>query len=76
MTRYRVTFTVRDLPGLLDMLRYDQAQVVDWDHFVPSPAEKRWTVETFTATLTGKAPTVDRWRSFGLVPRDMYGVVL
>jgi len=58
-----------DLPGLFDMLRYDRAQVIDWDHV----SETRSPVgEHYTLTLTSPAhPTVDRWNSFRLVVTDI-----
>jgi len=58
--RYLVQFTARDLPGFLDMLRYDRPVVTSWDH----------AGDRFTAYLEGTRPTVDRWASFGLYPRD------
>lgn len=59
--RYRVTFHERDLPGVLDMLRYDAARVLDWsreDH------QGRFAV----LLSSERAPTVDRWASFALYP--------
>lgn len=65
------TFTVwfgdRDLPGFLDMMRYDGAQVESWDRVdsnnTPNLYGERnvWQVR-----LVGPRFTPDRWSSFGL----------
>ena len=60
-TRYVVQFHERDLGALLDMLRYDRPVVEAWSH----PDAGRYTV-----TLSGTYPTVERWWSFSLYPRD------
>lgn len=76
--RYRVTARLPegsrpgDLPGLLDMLRYDRAVVEDWD-LARSGEQQEVTGATsgassVTLTLSGDRCTTDRWRSFGLVP--------
>ena len=66
MTRhhYSVTFEPRsmdrgggDLAAVFDMLRYDAANVVDW-----TTEGKRMTLKMSSE----RAPTVDRWASFGL----------
>jgi len=70
-----VTFRERDLPGLLDMLRYDQCSVERWTHETGAPAHggDRFTVELRSAP--GRTPgfefTYDRWRSFGLYPVEV-----
>jgi hypothetical protein len=48
-----------DLAGLLDMLRYDQARVVTWNHEGDTPF---WTVELEMA----RPATEDRWASFAI----------
>lgn len=58
--RYKVTFTSRDLGSVLDMMRYDQSRVETWDR---SPKDN-WSV----LLTADRPPTIDRWRSFGLVP--------
>lgn len=67
--RYRVRFRTHDLAGLLDMLRYDGATVTDWDRLY-SHEERLGHAEwwSVTLTVTGREPTLDRWRSFGLYP--------
>lgn len=70
-TRFSVTLrdsyghATGDWPGFLDMLRYDQARVIDWSH--QSGVEGR--PPTYTAMLevdAPRVPTTDRWASFGL----------
>lgn len=52
-----------DLPGFLDMLRYEGAQVTGWDR----------TETGFTVGLRVEALRFvpDRWASFGLRPTDV-----
>lgn len=64
---YTVEFRDRDLPGLLDMLRYDQPVVVTWDRVESGPTG----FNRFRVTLRGKSPTVDRWSSFGLYVKEV-----
>lgn len=46
-----------DLPGFLDMLRYDAAVVRTWGH----------EGDVFEVILrSDRAPTVERWSSFGI----------
>lgn len=73
----KVTFSERDLPGFLDMLRYDQCTVVTWDR-TEAVSERRG--DTFEVTLqsmpgrtTGYEFTGDRWASFGLYLKDKEG---
>ena len=54
----------RDASGFLDMLRYDQARVVDWTYGGPGPHHK------YTVTLRAERFTPDRWGSFLLFLRD------
>jgi hypothetical protein len=65
-TDYTVTFTPRDLPGVLDMLRYEQATVLDWTS--PADQAERWTVRL--RNPRGE-PVKDRWMSFGLYPKQL-----
>jgi hypothetical protein len=60
-----VLFRARDLPGFLDMLRYDSCTVVSWDH--------DHLRDTYAVTLRGdnaRLPeyqfTDARWQSFGI----------
>jgi hypothetical protein len=62
---YRFTVHInpaRDMPGFLDMLRYDGATVADWNGF---------PIDRFRVVLTGPRCTPDRWESFGLRVRDI-----
>ena len=61
--RYKVRIRVReagrgfgDMPGFLDMLRYDAATVETWDR----------TQDGFEVTLRSERVTPARWGSFGL----------
>lgn len=63
-TQYKVSVRVADatrgggdLPGLLDMMRYDGARVTSWE----GPIADR-----FVVTLSSPRVTPDRWASFGL----------
>jgi hypothetical protein len=55
----------RDLPGFLDMLRYDGCTVIAWSH-----DQSRNVYEITLRAAPGKSAdyefTVDRWRSFGI----------
>ena len=73
----KVVITVRepggDMPGFLDMLRYDGAVVVAWSR---TEAVLRGG-SSFTVTIRREHPfTIDRWRSFGLVLRDLADEVI
>lgn len=70
-SRFRVRIQpARDLPGLFDMLRYDRATVIDWNH--ASASQSATGREFYTLTLTSPVtPTIDRWTSFGLVVTDI-----
>lgn len=68
--RYKVTIRVEsmkigggDIPGFIDMLRYDGARVLSWDH----DADGKLTVHLEAE----RHPEVDRWASFMLRPRDI-----
>ena len=65
--RYRVEFSVRDLPGVLDMLRYDAANVIGWDRLTPGPGGDRYAL----SLSADRYPTVGRWVSFGIYPKDL-----
>lgn len=45
--------------GVLDMMRYDAARIVDWDH----------DRENGVLTLQSEVFTLARWQSFGITPR-------
>lgn len=64
--RFAVVIDVnRDMPGFLDMLRYDRATVVDWAREAGSNDPR------FGVTLAAERyPTVRRWISFGIYPKD------
>jgi hypothetical protein len=58
-----------DLPGLFDMLRYDQSRVQTWDHM---QAHDDGRAEHFVLTLKSeRQPVIDRWASFGLIVTDV-----
>jgi len=69
--RYRVQVHVQapsrgggDMPGLLDMLRFDRPIVEDW-----ARADED---DGYLLTLsTAKPLTIDRWASFGLYPKKV-----
>lgn len=73
-----VTFKVRvhvgkhgglgDIPGLLDMLRYEGGQVVDWSY--PTPEDTAVTVTIRVDDFYRHQPA--RWQSFSI--RPMYDV--
>jgi hypothetical protein len=66
--RYQVTGTIPraggsgDLAGLLDMLRYDNARVREWD-IAHEQGKLRVTLH-----LTADRVEVERWKSFGITP--------
>lgn len=62
---YEVTINpTLDMPGFLDMLRYDAARVVNWD------TTNQGTRRIYTITYTTDTPSrVERWQSFGLYPQ-------
>ena len=55
-----------DLPGFLDMLRYEGAQVVGWDRYT-SPAGRSGFTVTLSADANQYQP--DRWASFLIYPK-------
>jgi hypothetical protein len=68
--RYSVTIVFKHghdnsskLAGLLDMMRYENARIVSWDH------ERGDGAELWTVHLEADHLTVDRWSSFGLYPK-------
>lgn len=72
----KVSFRVGDLPGFLDMLRYDQCTVLDWDQ--TSRGEGRdsrfeVTLRSMPGRTTGYEFTSQRWESFGLYLKDTEG---
>ena len=64
-----VLFTESDLPGFLDMLRYDGATVASWST-VERGGRRGNVYEVTLQSAPGRTPgfefTVDRWHSFGL----------
>jgi hypothetical protein len=65
--RYVVNVRERDIGVLLDMLRYENANVRDWG---------RWSTEDrgdigWRVTIESAAPTFDRWLSFGIHPKQI-----
>lgn len=70
---FKVTLPVRRfggemaMAGFFDMLRYEQARVVDWDRDNTGTVESPTT--TWTLTLRGERYTPDRWSSFGLTAK-------
>ncbi len=59
---FKVTIAERDLPVLLDMMRYENSTVVNWD---------RTTVRdqrAYVVTLRSDYFTPDRWASFLITP--------
>lgn len=63
---FTVTFRDRDLPGVLDMLRYEGGTVVNWTRD-PDGGRERYKV---TLRVTRNRYVPDRWNSFGLYPRN------
>lgn len=60
-TRYfKVTISERDLPVLLDMMRYENSTVINWDREAPLSTGSR----VYTITLASDYYTPDRWASF------------
>lgn len=69
-TRYQVAFNdPSDLPGLLDMLRYDGARVIAWDR-LEGPGGPRGA--RYTVTLEAERCEEARWRSMGLRPERVF----
>lgn len=74
LTRYRVTVRAPqhggggDLPGLLDMLRYDGARVLAWEHASYEVAPGRFDIgpARYVITLESERFTPERWASFGI----------
>ena len=68
LTRFKVTIVASghggDLPGFLDMLRYESGRVVSWDHL----ADGRFTVEIEVETRYFQP---DRWASFGIYTKGI-----
>lgn len=65
---YRVVINVDSsnaMAGLLDMLRYDQATVIAWDHSHSGLLPDSALGDLWTITLRGRC-TRDRWSSFGI----------
>ena len=55
--RYDNGYPASFIAGFLDMLRYDQARVVDWHHD---------RLGTKVVLTMDRPPTAGRWASFGL----------
>jgi hypothetical protein len=55
---YKVNISERDLPVLLDMMRYENSTVVNWDR----------TSKGYSVTLRSDYFTPDRWSSFLIFP--------
>lgn len=71
--RYRVAFDgERDIPAVLDMLRYDFANVEGWDHGASEEDHRTLhgglRADLYTVRLTAHRFTPERWHSFGLYP--------
>lgn len=64
--RFKVTINsngiASDMPGFLDMLRYEGGTVRGWNH----DADGRWTVEI---EVEAHLHQPDRWASFGIYPK-------
>jgi len=62
---YRVWFSDRpyNWGGVLDMLRYDGAIVMDWRHLRDT--------DQYQLALRSTHPTPDRWKSFGIGIGDL-----
>lgn len=62
-----------DMAGFLDMLRYDNATVVDWTTVTPEQGMVRYEVTLRSAPdrTPGFEFTTDRWASFGLHLREV-----
>jgi hypothetical protein len=63
---WRVQIDWHDMPGFLDMLRYDNANVVGWTHV--RGGENGVRDDKFIVTLTSSRYTPERWKSFGIKP--------
>lgn len=76
LTRYRVTVRAPqhggggDIPGLLDMLRYDGARVLSWDHAGEPHTPGHFDIgpARYLITLESERFTPERWASFGISP--------
>lgn len=68
-TRYSVRVvtghhgTPGDLPGLLDMLRYESARITNWTHVTSDDGRQVYIVSVLSDFFTP-----DRWVSFGIRP--------
>lgn len=64
-TQYEVTFGPRDWVSFLDMLRYDGAFVVKWNHIY------RYDGRGVQVTLEveNRQPSIERWASFGITAK-------
>lgn len=78
--RYRVEIYVGehathgDMPGFLDMLRYEGSRVTRWDRV---DRKDGISGESYNVQLENtRPPVVERWRSFGVYPTDADGNVL
>ena len=63
LVRFKVTITASghggDMPGFLDMMRYEGGTIISWDH----NADGRFTVEVLVPSIRFQP---DRWASFGI----------
>lgn len=67
MDKFHYVVTINpalDLPGFLDMLRYDRVIVRDWNR-IDDGTRMVYTIEF----STDRDITIDRWKSFGLYPK-------
>lgn len=67
MDKFHYTVAINpnlDLPGFLDMLRYDRAIIRNWNR-VDDGTRMVYTIEF----STDRDITIDRWASFGLYPK-------
>jgi hypothetical protein len=64
---FEVIFSERDLPGFLDMLRYDSARVISWDRQPMGLGSlSRGTVDGYKVRLNSERYTPERWSSFSI----------
>jgi hypothetical protein len=70
-TQYTVTFGPRDTGPFLDMLRYDGARVITWDHThdVALPESRRGERFSVTLEVENRQPSIERWASFGITAK-------
>jgi hypothetical protein len=61
---FKVTISERDLPVLLDMMRYENSTVINWDRGTPLSTGSR----VYIITLRSDYFTPDRWSSFLIFP--------